>query len=111
MHYSIADATDDDLASMDADCWPCVDYFVDSGVVELVWVDEPSSAFTITTDSIRWRISLGVSADALRQALAHGGALSRALMEAQQSMKTAARLFHSCGVVAEALEALQDSGI
>lgn len=109
VHYSIADATDDDLAPVDIDCWPCLDFFVDSGVVELVWVPEPSGAFTITPELMRWRISPGVSAAALRQSLDHGGALNGALMEAREKMTAASKLFHSCDVVAETLDALQDS--
>jgi hypothetical protein len=111
VHYSIADVTDDDLVSMDTDCWPCLDYFADGNIVELVWIEEPSSPFTITAESIRWRISPGVSAAALRQSLADGGALYGALMEARESMKAASKLFRSCDVAAETLDTLSETNI
>jgi hypothetical protein len=111
VHYSIADATDDDLAPLECDCWPCLDYSVDSGVVDLVWVTEPSSAFTITAESMRWRIPPGVSATGLRHSLAPGGGLNETLMEARESMKAAFKLFRSCDVAAETLDALSEINI
>jgi hypothetical protein len=104
VHHSVTDLFEADLMCPKADSWPCLHFYTDIGLVEVVWVTAPCHDWLVSRDFLRLRVPAGIGARAFRDALKPRRPLADALCKVGDLIETNdSDLFAACDATASCL--------